>query len=379
MHFIGHDKMHGFKRRVHPDIAEMLTPFAYGDWDKAQADDHVMIEDIKNAGTTEEPTKVERFDRAVVDAALEELSCLASHQNNQPWALMVGLMLPHFPYAVSRKYYDMYDGVDIPMPRTPPNEQTYEEIVPAQLEDNRKWLGITTDGASESHVRNARRCYYGMISYMDELIGKLVSHLEELGVADNTWVIYLSDHGDNMGEHGFWSKLNFYEDSVRIPFIVTPPKCKNAGTRCNAPISNIDWMATVLELAGQQSFFEPLPGRSLIPLIEDPTQQWAERGIISDYACDGTRVPMRMVRHGRWKACFSLGFPPTLFDLKDDPYEWNDLGGKSSAKDILEELYAIACSDGWKPEFLRKEILLHKRRLKYISKAEEDVPLIVKI
>ena len=219
-------------------------------------------------------------------------------------------------------------------------------------------------------MRRARRCYYGMITCMDELVGRLVSHLHEVGEADNTWVIYLSDHGDNMGEHGFWSKLNFYEDSVRIPFIVVPPACANAGAQCEAPVSNIDWMSTVLDLSEEQRGFEELPGRSLVPLMEDPTQTWPERAVISDYACDGTRVPMRMVRQGRWKAWFALGFPPLLFDLEKDPNEWNDLSGEDSARDILEDLYAMAGSDGWDAESLREDILRHKRRLNYIKEAE---------
>ena len=328
-----------------------------------------MLGAIANAGPTEEPTKGERFDASVTDAALEELSYLTSDDSNRPWAPMVGLYLPHFQYAISRHYYDMYDGVDIPLPRIPPHGQTYEELVPAQLEDNRKWLGLTTDGASEDDVRTARRCYYSMIASMDEQIGRLMSQLHQVGAADNTWVIYLSDHGDNMGEHGFWSKLNFYEDSVRVPLVVVPPACANAGAHCHAPVSLIDWMNTLLDFTGQQSGFEELPGRSLLPLIENPSRQWPDRSVISDYACDGTRVPMRMVRRGRWKASFALGHPPLLFDLDEDPHEWNDLSGEDGAQDILDELHVIACSNGWNAESLTEEILWHKRRLKYINAA----------
>jgi choline-sulfatase len=370
MHFVGNDKMHGFQRRAHPDIAEMLTPSAYGDWDEPQGEDHVMLAAIKSAGPTKEPTEAERFDSAVSGAAIEEMSFLASNQSNRPWALMVGLYLPHFEYAISQAYYDKYDGVDIPLPRVPPNGQTYEDLIPTQLEDNRKWLGLTSDGASEDEVRTARRCYYGMITCMDELIGKLLSHLHQVGAADNTWVIYLSDHGDNMGEHGFWSKLNFYEDSVRIPFVITPPAYANSGAQCETPVSMVDWMSTVLDLAGQELAFEELPGRSLVPLIKNPALEWPERAVFSDYACDGTRVPMRMIRRGRWKACFAPGLPPLLFDLDRDPYEWNDLSTEDSTRHILEDLYGLACSSGWDAESLREDILLHKRRLKYIHQAE---------
>ena len=370
MHFVGHDRMHGFERRVYPDINETLIPFTYGDWDKPQADDHVMLGAIRESGPVEEPTRAELFDEAVIQAAIEELTYLTSDEDGRPWALMTGLFLPHFPYAVSRKYYDMYEGTDIPMPRIPPHGRTYEEMVPLQLENNRKWLGLTTDGATEDEVRIARRCYYGMITRMDELIGKLLSHLQTLQGADRTYVVYLSDHGDNMGEHGFWSKLNFYEDSVRVPFIVVPPDEVHAGAQCEAPVSLIDWMSTFLDLTSQQAAFEGLPGRSLFPLLADPARQEPERVIISDYACDGTRVPMRMVRRGRWKACFAPGYPSLLFDLETDPHEWNNLSEETALQDIMKDLHESACSDGWDGAVLGKNILFHKRRLKYINEAE---------
>ena len=109
-----------------------------------------------------------------------------------------------------------------------------------------------------------------------------VYSIHQLGAADNTWVIYLSDHGDNMGEHGFWSKLNFYEDSVRVPFVVVPPGYANPGAQCETPVSLVDWMSTVLDLTGQESVFEKMPGHSLMPLIGDPAQQCPERSVLAD-------------------------------------------------------------------------------------------------
>ncbi|MBT3379914.1 MAG: sulfatase-like hydrolase/transferase [Lentisphaerae bacterium] len=371
MHFVGHDKLHGFEKSVHPDRGAMLMPYTYGCWDHPQTDDHVMVKAITDAGPTENATSVEQYDTAVVDAAVTELSELVAHQDQRPWALMVGLLLPHFPYAISQPYYDMYEDTDIPMPRVPPGDQSYEECVPPQFVDSRKWLGLTTDGATPEQVCAARRCYYGMITSMDELIGKLLTHLEQSGAAENTWVVFLSDHGDNMGEHGFWSKLNFYEDSVRVPLVVARPGDPNAGRACHAPVSLVDWMSTVLDLTGEEAAFEPLPGRSLLPLLDDPTQTWPERPIVADYACDGTRVPMRMVRRGRWKASFAPGHPPVLFDLEDDPHEWNDLSGEAPSQAVLAELRAIACVDGWGEEPLLEEIRAHKRRLTYISTAEK--------
>lgn len=370
MHFMGHDMLHGFERRVQPEIGNPI-PYTYGDWDKPQQDDHIMVGAVQHAGPTDIPTRAEQYDEAVIGAAVSELDVLVGDEDERPWALGVGLLLPHIPYAVSRPYYDLYDGAEIPMPRVPPDGRNYEQLCPAQLQGCRKWLGMSVDGLSDDQVRMARRCYYGMITRLDELIGRLLVRLDELGVAENTWVLYVSDHGDNMGEHGFWSKLNFLEDSVRVPFILSTPGSGKAGSLCDAPVSLVDWMSTVLALTGEaDNAFGDLPGCSLLPLLANPGEARADRVIISDYACDGTRVPMRMVRRGRWKASFAPGLSPTLFDLDDDPNEWNDLGTEPSMIPVVRELEGVARADGWDPEMLRDRIARHKRRLKYISRAE---------
>ena len=260
------------------------------------------------------------------------------------------------------------------MPRVPPPGRSYEELVPEQLENSRKWLGLTTDGASEEQVREARRCYYGMITCMDAQVGRLLARLRQVEAADSTWVVYMSDHGDNMGEHGFWSKLNFYEDSIRVPLVIAPPGSRHSAAQCHAPVSLVDWMSTLLDLQGQAELadFAELPGRSLLPLLDDPTGRWPDRAVLADYACDGTRVPMRMVRQGRWKASFAPGLSPVLFDLDSDPHEWNDLSGDRACREILEGLYAIACARGWDPESTGEEIVRHKRRLQYIDRAETN-------
>ncbi len=366
MHFIGPDQMHGFERRVHPGLSKDTSPHTYGDWDKPQEDDHVMLGALDAADPQEEPTRGQNYDVAVTEAALKELEHLTSDEDGRPWALMVGLYLPHFPFKVSQEYFDLYDDVEIPMPRTPPDGKGFEELVPEQMTDNRKWLGLTSDGATEEQIRMARRCYYGMISHLDEQIGKLVTRLEATGKADNTWIIYLSDHGENLGEHGFWSKLNFWEDSVRIPCVIVPPRCEVAGQSCAAPVSLVDIFPTLLDLTQTESP-EGLAGNSLLPLLQNPSQTWPDRAIISDYACDGTRVPMRMIRKGPWKACFASGFPPTLFDLETDPHEWIDLGQDQAHGDLIQELSREAKAD--ELEHLREEIVIHKRRLKSIAAA----------
>ncbi len=370
MHFVGPDRHHGFQRRVHQELHDekLLTPFTYGHWSEPQADDHVMVDAVRNAGPVDAPNYLEQYDDGVTESALTELRHLSTLKS--PWALTVGYILPHFPYAIHQPWFDLYEDEDVTMPRPPPDGSSWEELVPPQLRDNRKWLGLTSDGVSAEEVRRARRAYYGMITCLDAMIGRLIDELTALGVAENTWIVYTSDHGDNMGEHGFWSKLNFFEESVRVPLIIAPPACPHAGAHCLAPVSSIDWMPTMLALTDQQDAFDDLPGKSLLPLLDDPSSSWPERAIIADYACGGTRVTMRMVRRNRWKASFAPGFPPTLYDLQADPHEEVNLGESDVHQDILAELAALAHADGWDGEALTAQVGRHKRRLTYINKAE---------
>lgn len=374
MHFVGPDLMHGFEHRIYPQKSGTapVPPYAYADWDHPQEDDHVMIRAIREAGPTDKPTDAEQYDTGVCEAALQEIKQRAASGDDQPWALMVGLFQPHFPFRISQPYYDRYDGIEIPMPRIPPDDASYASLIPPQLADSRKFLGLTTDGASDEEARTARRCYYAMITQIDEMVGRLVDRLQALGLGDNTWVVYLSDHGDNMGEHGLWSKLNFYEDSVRTPLIIAPPRYSQGGARCAANVSHVDWFPTVLDMVGDGGWIEELPGRSLVPLLENPDDMWIDRAVFSDYACVGTRVPMRMVRRGRWKACFAGGFPPNLFDLDRDPCEWRDMGQSMDRADIIQEMALLARTGGWEPERLREEIGVHQRRLHYIAGVERQ-------
>ena len=368
MHFIGPDQMHGFERRVCPEVTAGRTPFTESVWDQPLSHEHKMLKPVADAGPTDEKTRCEVYDDGVLEASLQELQRFAESPSDHPWALMVGSILPHFPFAISHRYYDLYEGVDIPMPRTPP-DGSFEERVPEQMAGNRRRLGLTSDGATDEDVRRARRCYYGMVTRVDEMVGRLTSELQRLGLVENTWVVYLSDHGESLGEHGFWSKGTFWEESVRVPLIVVRPGEHNAGARCAAPVSQVDWLPTVLDLTGQE-WRDPMPGQSLVPLLDDPGLTGADRAVLSDYACQGTRSLMRMVRKGKHKACFAPGFPPTLFDLEADPNEWNDLCRSHDHHAVLAELEQDAGADGWDPVRLKPEVETLKRQLSRIAAAE---------
>lgn len=372
MHFVGPDIMHGFEHRIFPQYAgvDPVSPHTYADWDEPQGVDHVMVEAVNGAGAQDGATRAEIYDRGVFEAAMAELDSCAL--NSDPWALTVGFFQPHFPFRISQPWFDQYEGLEIPLPRTPPAGESFGSLIPQQLNNSRKFLGLSDDGLTDDAIRMARCCYYAMISQVDDMIGRMVHRLDELGLADNTWIVYLSDHGENLGEHGLWSKLNFYEDSVRTPLIVVPPNYRMGGRKCGAHVSHIDWFPTVAELAGCETWIEEMPGRSLMPLLETPSESWRGRVVISDYACVGTRVPMRMVLRDNCKASFAAGLPPTLFDLTVDPHEWHDQASDPSRQSLIQDLEGLARQDGWDEHLILEHVRTLQRRLRFIGESESN-------
>ncbi len=362
-HFIGPDVVHGFARLV-PRRKGYNAPSTHYNETRAG----VMIDPVRASGPTDAPEGHEAGDLVRTECAVRELERLAAEDTDDPWAMMLGFYLPHFPYRVSRPWFDAVPEAAVPMPRTPPDERSFEAALPAQLASSRRFLGLTSDGLDEADVRRARRAYCGMIGCLDAQIGRVLDALEATGQHENTWILYLSDHGDTMGEHGLWSKCTFYEDSVRVPWILVPPGGRSPA-RCAHPVSQVDWMPTVLALAGESGWGEALPGRSLLSLVDDPRAPWPERAVLADYGYWGAPVPVRMVRRGRWKATFALHTRPVLFDLEADPYEWHDLGAEPNRRTLIQSLYEEACTFGWRPDEAARAVAAHRRRMHYLREA----------
>jgi choline-sulfatase len=170
-------------------------------------------------------------------------------------------------------------------------------------------------------VRAARHGYYANISYVDDLIGKLMAALSSTGQLDNTVLVFTSDHGDFLGERGLWYKMSFLEPSAHVPFIFWAPK-RFAARRVGEPVTLADILPTFVDLAndGHGRLARKVDGRSLLPLLsgageaEDATA-WGE------YLAEGAIAPIYMLRRGKWKFIHSPADPDQLFDLARDPDE----------------------------------------------------------
>ena len=175
------------------------------------------------------------------------------------------------------------------------------------------------------------------VTSLDERLGRLLDALDETGLRERTAVVYTSDHGELLGEHGMWYKSSFYEQSVRIPLIISWPG-NLPRRRVKEVVSLVDLTATIVELAGAPRL-DWMDGDSLLSLAKGESRGWKNEAI-SEYYASGVTRPMGMIRRGRFKLNHSLGDRTELYDLQDDPGEFNDLGEQSAYEGIRETLAA---------------------------------------
>lgn len=241
--------------------------------------------------------------------------------------LFIGFVSPHFPLVVPDRYFDLYPHDALPLPLAWSPEAWSRH--PAH-ELHRRQMGLEAP-LDEATVRRAMAAYYGLVTFLDEHIGHILRAHADSGLTASTRVIYSSDHGEMLGEHGFWWKSTMYESAVAVPLIVAGPDVPEGRVvRTNAML--VDLFPTVLEMAGAEPAAEDagLPGRSLLGLAREPD---GDRAAFSEYHAVFSRRAMFMLRAGRWKYVHHVEGPPELFDLDKDPDELVDLGGDPNHDD----------------------------------------------
>ena len=183
---------------------------------------------------------------------------------------------------------------------------------------------------AEERLR-AMAAYYGLCTWLDHNIGQIMAGLEQAGFLENTTVIYTSDHGDNVGARGLWGKSNLYKESVSVPLIMAGPGI--APGVCNTPVSLLDISATIPAYFGAKFQGDGAPLTDIAANPDDP-----DRPILSEYHSAGAVSGAFMLRKGRFKLNWYIGFPPELFDLVDDPEELKDLAADPTYTDTLADM-----------------------------------------
>ena len=317
LHALGPDQLHGYAVRQVGDHSPNWIGIARHDMGVLAGTNDPGPGSLSKSGPGMASYELKDLD---VVAAAEDW--LGQYDRSQPFALTVGLMLPHPPYVAQPDDFARYAATVGParLPR-PPNEHPWL----AWWRENR---GI--EQVADTDAVAARAAYYGLVTAMDRMIGRLLDALDASGRADDTLVVYASDHGEQLGERGLWWKHTFYEESVKVPLILRWPCQLPRGERRGQVVNLIDLTATMLDALSAPAL-PNAEGRSFLHVARDGAAPWLDE-TFSEYCTDavpewvgGMAVQQRMVRSGRWKLVHYEGYRPQLFDLEADPQELSDL------------------------------------------------------
>ncbi|SIT83280.1 choline-sulfatase [Yoonia rosea] len=333
MHFVGPDQMHGFEERLTTDI----YPADFG-WTPDYRKPGERIDwwyhnmgSVTGAGVAEITNQME-YDDEVCYNATRKLYDLSRGHDARPWCLTVSFTHPHDPYVARKKYWDLYADCAHLMPQVGPipyadQDAHSRRILDANDRDNFK---ITDDD-----IRRARRAYFANISYLDDKIGEILQTLQD--TRQEATIVFVSDHGDMLGERGLWFKMSFFEGSARVPLMIASPDM--APGLNTTPVSTIDVTPTLCALAGvDMSEVAPwTTGESLVPLGQGSTR---DAPVAMEYAAEGSEAPLVCLRYGKWKYTRCALDPDQLFDLEADPHELINLADAPAHQGTLAQLRA---------------------------------------
>lgn len=364
MHFVGADQLHGFEERLTTDI----YPADFGwtpDWENGalRYDWSHHMASVIEAGPCHRSLQID-FDEETAHQAVQKIYDYGRTADESPFFLAVSFTHPHDPFNCLPEHWDLYDHDAVAPPTIPP-------IPLAQQDPHSRRLHVMDSlhryDLTEERVRAARHAYYGSVSYVDELVGRLLTALSRAGLADDTIIVFTGDHGEMLGERGMWYKMTFFEWSSRVPLLVHAPK-RWAPARVAEPVSHLDLFPTFLDLIGPAAPppVDPLDGRSLRPALDGRTSA-KPHDVFAEYLGEGALSPMFMVRRGHYKYIACADDPPQLFDLNSDPNELTNRSGDPLLA-VVEASLAAAVAQRWDAAALKAQVIDSQRRRLFAHK-----------
>ncbi len=275
-----------------------------------------------------------------------------------PFFLAVGLYRPHTPYVAPKKYFDMYPLETIAVPKVPAGyRETLPEPAQRALTRKREQVDLAADVA-----RKAIQAYYASITFADAQLGRILDALERTGLAETTIVVFTSDHGYHMGEHGHYQKTTLFENATRVPLIIAGPGVPAAGASSDAPVEMVDLYPTLAELCGLDAP-EILPGLSLSPALRDPSVRL--RGSAFSQYATGYSVRTPRYRYTEWGKAGADGVE--LYDHSRDPGETKNLADHSAyaatARSLAQLLRERIAEASTPPEGIQQIPVKARRRV----------------
>ena len=313
LHFRSAEDDNGFTEEI-----DTLHVFGPGDIHGSIRDERATVrrkkKEILKAGPGN--SSYLEYDARIADQAIHWLKERVEAQNGKPWVLMVSFVCPHPPYIGPQKWFDYYQDKAFPEP--PQKEHSDWNQHPAL-----QWLRHLHDQdipLSDDEITQLNQAYAASVSNLDENIGQVLDTIRDLGLQDNTNIIYSTDHGESRGSRGLFGKFTMYEESAAIPFIAAGPSFE-AGKVSNIPVSLVDLYPTFVKNFGVTPDSD-IVGSALPDLLRDPPET---RYVFSEYHALHFQNAVFMVCDGRYKYIHYHHEPPELYDLEEDSNELNNL------------------------------------------------------
>lgn len=386
MHLIGADQLHGFQEQLayepHSTPNKEADPVEAEKIDLPIAGKHYVVgwekgleaqgrrdpwPSVVNAGPGTTP--MIDADDLIEERALEYLR--HPGRQSRPFALCVGFVAPHFPFVVPEPYFSMYYPENVDMPEHPTGH--LENLPPGakRLVDMYDF-----DQYSDEQIRRSRAAYYGLITYLDDKIGRLLDALDEEGLTENTVVVHTSDHGESLGQHNLWRKMNFYEESARVPLQIRWQGVVAGGQRISKAVSLVDVSATIAEMAGvdeEQRGLLQSDGESLVPLLTSADADWKDEAFC-ELLAHGTIWPSALIRQGNWKLFYTHSDPSEieLYNVADDPGEFTNLADDPAHADVQQHLVSRIMELWGDADELHREIVASQKTRQLIRELTGD-------
>jgi len=362
MHFVGPDQNHGFEERWTQDI----YPAGF-DWTLSNREKLA----VKPLGGGQDRNRVFQsgigwtpdmdYDEEVIFRTELGLRRTAREKERRPFFLCVSFTGPHYPFYAPQRYWDLYGEQEVPLPEL---RKDYMERHFAHSRWLREAMHLD-EAVPDDVVRRARHAAMGRVSLIDDYLDRILTLLQRLGMADKTYVVYTSDHGDNMGEHGLWFKQSTYEWSSRVPLLISRPGILSR--RIAEAAGHLDLRPTLASLAGIQPVHPEYDGRDLSPLLLGEREQEDGEAICEFYG-DGAHRGWRMIRSGRHKLTCVPGHGVELFDLESDPGEWENTASDPAYEEIVARLTDRLMED-WDPDLCDEQRYRSEERRLAIKRA----------
>ncbi len=321
MHFIGADQLHGFEKRLTTDFypsnfawlpeldPETQHVIGGGHHAKMYKKPNIGLRDWSHGFSYDE------------EAHSKAKNFLYERNDERPLFLCVSYHHPHDPFYVTEDLWRVYQDRDMDIPITDRCQQSQMDI----WLNNHYHRTDLYDITSEDSLKDLRRSYGALTTYVDNKLGELLTVLEKRNLLENSLVIFTSDHGDMLGERGMVQKRCFYEWSARIPLLVRFPYAKYKGLTVDQPVSLLDIMPFVLDVLGDSTI--ECNGQSFLPLVKETRNDTEPRFVYSEYVGEGVLSYCAMITDGRYKYTYIHDYDEQLFDLACDPNEYNNLIG----------------------------------------------------